>query len=127
MLSDDQILSKAEALARQAAAAGVREEQLSLALVHLKRHRDVGATLAMLGELKTSPFARRTRQTEAQIKAVDASLRLALQGASAWEDAARVVGWARRLLTFYKPARTYGRPRDFGGGPERGRGAGGRR
>ena len=112
MLSADQIakiMPRAETLARQTAAAEVRDEQLSLVLVHLKRHRNVAATLALLGELKRSSFARRSKQTPAQFAALDEHVGRALQGISAWDKAAAIVGWARRLVTFYQP-RNAGRP-----------------
>ena len=119
MQTIDPILSRAETLARQAAGAGVHDDQLSLVLVHLKRHRDVAATLALLGELRRSSFAHRSRSTPGQLKALEESVRLALQGISAWEDAAGIVGWARRLVTYYQPSRSQTRPQD--GGYRRGR------
>ncbi|HEX4965537.1 MAG TPA: hypothetical protein VF173_32305 [Thermoanaerobaculia bacterium] len=119
MPSEDQILSRAETLARKAAAAGVHDDQLSLVLVHLKRHRDVAATLALLAELKRSPFAHRSRQTPRQLQALEESVRLALQGVDAWDDAAGIVGWARRLVTYYQPSqqatRSPGGSREEGG------------
>jgi hypothetical protein len=101
MLTTDQILSRAETLARQAGGAGVHDDQLSLVLVHLKRHHDIAATLTLLVELKKSTFAYRSRSTLEQLKALEASVRPVLQGVAAWEDAAGIVGWARRLVTFY--------------------------
>jgi hypothetical protein len=102
MLTSDQKLSKADTLARKAAAGGVHDNQLSLALVHLKRHQDVAASLALLRELKRSSFARRSKQTPFQFKALEESVRLALQGVSDWKEAAEIVGWARRLVRFYQ-------------------------
>jgi hypothetical protein len=123
-MTPEQMLSRAETLARQAAAAGVRDEQIALALVHLKRHREVAATLALLSELRHSSFARRTRQTPFQFKALEEGVQAALQGVSGWEDAAGIVGWARRLVTFYQPSRSQGRPRDAGQDRRRGGGGG---
>ncbi|HEX3556915.1 MAG TPA: hypothetical protein VIA62_27130 [Thermoanaerobaculia bacterium] len=114
MLTTDQMMSRAEALARQAAGAGVHDDQLSLVLVHLKRHRDIAATLALLVELKRSSFAYRSRSTLEQLKALEESVRPALQGVSAWEDAAGIVGWARRLVTYYQPLRFRSRPPEGG-------------
>lgn len=105
MLTSEQKLSKAETLARKAAAAGVHDDQLSLALVHLKRHRDVAASLVLLDELKRSSFSRRSNQTPFQFKALEENVRLALQGISDWKEAAEIVGWARRLVRFYQSAR----------------------
>ncbi|HTG34103.1 MAG TPA: hypothetical protein VLB76_14335 [Thermoanaerobaculia bacterium] len=103
MLTTDQLMSRAETLARQAGGAGVHDDQLSLILVHLKRHRDIAATLVLLSELRLSSFAHRSRSTPAQFKALEESVRPALLGVSSWEDAAGIVGWARRLLTFHSP------------------------
>jgi hypothetical protein len=103
MLTVEQVLSRAETLARQAAAAGVTDEQVGLALTHLKRHRDVGGTLALLEELKKSPFSQRSRQTPRQFAALEECVRSALQGVSSWEEAAAIVGWARRLVVVYQP------------------------
>jgi hypothetical protein len=112
MLTTDQVLSRAETLARQAGGAGVHDDQLSIVLVHLKRHHDIAATLTLLIELKKSPFAHRSRSTPEQFRALEASVRPALLGVSDWEDAAGIVGWARRLVTFYPPLRTQTRPRE---------------
>jgi hypothetical protein len=100
-LTTDQILTRANNLARQAAAAQVPDEQLSLALVHLKRHRDVAATLTLLAELRRSSFAHRSRSTPAQFQALEENVQRALQDLSDWEEAAAILGWARRLVGFY--------------------------
>jgi len=105
MLTTEQVLMRAETLAQLAAAAGVTDEQLALVLVHLKRHRDVGGTLTLLKELKRSPFSRRSRQTPRQLAALEESVRGALKGLSSWEEAAGIIGWARRLAVFYQPKR----------------------
>jgi len=115
MLTTEQIMSRAETLARQTAGAGVHDDQLSLVLVHLKRHHDIAATLALLVELKKSPFAHRSRSTPWQIKALEESVRPALQGVASWEDAAGIIGWARRLFAYYQPLRSQTRPREGGG------------
>lgn len=100
-LKIEHILSRADALAQQTAGAGVPDAQLSLVLSHLKRHRDVAATLELLKELKRSPFAFRNRGTPAQYSSLDESVRFALKGMTAWEDAAAILGWARRLVVYY--------------------------
>ena len=104
-LKIEHILSRADALAQQTATAGVPDAQLSIVLSHLKRHRDVAATLDLLGELKRSPFAFRNRGTPAQYASLDESVRAALRGLNAWEDAAAVLGWARRLVVYYAQGR----------------------
>lgn len=102
-MNDDQILTRAETLARRAASAGVHEDQLALALSHLKRHQDVAATLRLLAELLRSPFSRRNNRTLNQFRAMEENVRSALQGVASWQDAAGIIGWARRLLKFYQP------------------------
>lgn len=101
MLTPDQRMSRADTLARQAGGAGVHDDQLSLVLVHLKRHQDVAATLALLDKLRSSPFAHRSQSTPAQFRVLEESVRLALQKITDWNEAAFIVGWARRLVTFY--------------------------
>ena len=103
MLTDEQILSKAETLAQRAASAGVHEDQLSFAFAHLKRHQSVAATLQLLSELLKSSFSKRSSQTPVQFKALEENVRAALQGVSSWQEGASIVGWARRLLKFYRP------------------------
>lgn len=98
MLTTDQLMSRAATLARQAGGAGVQENQLSFVLVHLKRHRNIEATLLLLKELKRSPFAYRSNSTPGQFRALEESVRPALKGVSSWEEAAGIIGWARRLL-----------------------------
>lgn len=110
-LKIEQILSRADTLARQTAAARVPDEQLSIVLSHLKRHHDVVATLTLLGELRRSPFAHRTRSTPAQMANLHETVRSAIAGLTAWEDAAAILGWARRLVVFY----TQGQTRSQGG------------
>lgn len=104
-LTIDQILSRANTLARQVAAARVPDAQLSMALVHLKRHRDVAASLALLAELRRSSFALRTGATRAQFQALEENVRLAIRDLSGWEEAAAILGWARRLVSFYAQGR----------------------
>lgn len=98
MLTTDQLMSRATALARQAGGAGVHDDQLSFVLVHLKRHRNIEATLLLLKELKSSPFAHRSRSTPGQFRALEEYVRPALKGDVTWEEAAGIIGWARRLL-----------------------------
>ena len=100
-INSDQILSRANALATQVAAGRVPDEQLSMALVHLKRHHDVAATLTLIAELRSSSFARRSRSTAEQLRILDESVRRALRDLTSWEDAAMVLGWARRLVNYY--------------------------
>lgn len=106
-MTQEQRLARAETLARKAAGAEVREHQLALALVHLKRHRDVRATLDLLKELKHSPFAGRSNRSRKQLTGLEEHVRQAIQGL-AWDEAAEIVGWARRLVTFYQPQQSQG-------------------
>jgi hypothetical protein len=105
-LKIEQILSKADILARQTASARVPDEQLSIVLNNLKRHHDVAATLTLLGELRRSSFGHRTRSTPSQLASLHDSVRFALQGLSDWQDAASIIGWARRLAVFYSQGQT---------------------
>jgi hypothetical protein len=100
-LTSDQILTRANTLASQIAAARVPDAQLSMALVHLKRHRDVAATLKLLAELRRSPFGHRNRGTSEQFRVLEENVRRALQGLTVWEEAAAVLGWGRRLVSYY--------------------------
>jgi hypothetical protein len=109
MLGTPQVLSAADTLARRAAADGVLDNQLALVLAHLKRHRDVAGTLSLLAELETSPFAKRSQQTQRQFAALGRHVRESLHSVSGWQDAAAIVGWARRLAAFHRPVGT-GRP-----------------
>jgi hypothetical protein len=97
MLEEDQILRRAWALAQWTDGAGVKPNQLAWVLAHLRRHRDCGATRRMLARLVRSPFAARTNQTRRQVAALQAAVRDALARDIDWQDAARIVGWARRL------------------------------
>jgi hypothetical protein len=106
MLSTPQVLSAADTLARRAALDGVLDNQLALVLAHLKRHQDVASTLALLEELKTSPFAKRSQQTPRQFAALGRHVRESLLSVSGWQDAAAIVGWARRLAAFHRPVRS---------------------
>lgn len=98
MLTTNQLMSRADILARQVGGAGGQENQLAFVLVHLKRHRNIEATLLLLKELKSSPFAYRSRSTPGQFRALEEYVRPALKGISTWEEAAGIIGWARRLL-----------------------------
>jgi hypothetical protein len=110
VLAIDQVLAAADTLARRAAAAGVQDNQLAYALTHLKRHQDVAGTLSLLARLETSPFAKRSNQTPRQLAALRREVSESLQRVADWRDAAAIVGWARRLAAYYRPA---------GGGPPR--------
>lgn len=105
-LTIEQTLHRAETLARRTAGDQVPDAHLSTVLTHLKRHRNVDATLALLAELKRSPFAQRFGRTKAQLTSLDEHVRSALQGVSDWNDAAAVVGWARRLTIYYAQGQT---------------------
>jgi hypothetical protein len=100
-LTIDQILARANTLASQIAAANVPDQQLSIVLVHLKRHRDVKASLTLLAELRRSPFARRHNAIRAQFQTVEENVRNALKSLTDWEEAAAILGWARRLVSYY--------------------------
>ena len=101
-MTDDDVMRRAEALARQCATAGVLENQLGNVLAHLKRHRSPAATRRLLDALKTSPFAMRTKSTRKQFEALARHVSPALSGTRGWEEAAKIVGWAKRLSPLYR-------------------------
>lgn len=100
--SIEDLMQRGDALARQAALAGVLENQLALVVSHLRRHQDKSSTLTLLEELKDSPFAKRSKGTPDQFKALHRLVRAALSTAQDWEEAAQIVGWARRLLAVHR-------------------------
>jgi hypothetical protein len=101
MLNVDQILDRATTLARRIAGDRIPENQLGMVLAHLRRHRNVGATLDLLGSLQTSPFRFRTKSTPHQFKRLKEHVQAALRGVSDWQEAAWIVGWGRRLVKAY--------------------------
>ncbi len=101
-MTDEEQIRRGDTLARQCASAGVLENQLGLVLAHLKRHRDVRATGRLLESLRGSPFAGRTRSTRLQFEALEKHVRPALASATGWEEAAGIVGWAKRLSAVYR-------------------------
>ncbi len=103
---NDLLMQRAETLARQCAMAGVLENQLGNVLAHLKRHRDVAATRRLLDHLVRSPFAFRSKSTRRQFEALARHVKPALGTARGWQEAAQIVGWAKRLSAVFR-ARTY--------------------
>ncbi len=101
-MNEDDLLRRAETLARQCASAGVLENQLGNVLAHLKRHRSPAATRKLLDSLKTSPFATRTQSTRRQFEALARYVAPALGTARGWQEAAQVVGWAKRLSAVFR-------------------------
>ncbi len=96
-MKEHEVMTRAETLARQCASAGVLENQLATVLAHLRRHRAVAATRRLLDDLTTSPFATRTKSTRRQFEELARHVKMALGGARTWEEAAQIVGWAKRL------------------------------
>ncbi len=102
MLGIDVILQKANVLASRCAGDRVPDNLLSMVLAHLRRHHDVKATLKLLRDLPNSPFARRTSSTERQLRRLGEHVSEAISSNKAsWEEAAWIVGWARRLVQSY--------------------------
>ena len=95
--TDEVILEKAESLASSCVRAGVRDNQLSQVLTHLKRRRDLTATRRLIEGLPRSTFGQRNRGTRRQFEALRDHVGEVLRWANSWQDAATVVGWARRL------------------------------
>lgn len=102
MRTPDQLLTAAHTLASAAATAGVLDNQLAFVLTHLKRHRDVKCTHSLLEQLVTSPFADRSAQAKSQLSQLQLHVRTSLRNVTDWEEAAAIVGWARRLVPFYR-------------------------
>jgi len=98
MMKVDEILPKARVLAEHCAGDGVPDNLLAMVLSHLRRHRDVPATLRLLSALPQSPFGQRTRSTFRQMTGLKRHATAAISGISSWEEAAWIVGWARRLV-----------------------------
>lgn len=101
-MDDEKIMERGDALARRCALDGVPENHLGMVLAHLKRHRRPEATRELLAALPTSAFARRTRATRTQLEALGRHVKAALSQVSNWDDAARIVGWAKRLCPTYR-------------------------
>ncbi len=101
-MTDEELMQRGEALARQCMGAGVLENQLAVVLAHLKRHQDPRATRRLLSELNRSPFAVRTKSSRRQYEALEKHVGAALGRTSDWNEAANVVGWAKRLAPIFK-------------------------
>lgn len=101
MIDAEEILPKAHVLARRCAGAGVPDNLLAMVLSHLRRHRNVKATLHLLSDLPQSPFGQRTGSTRRQLTSLRTHVNEAISGLLDWEEAAWIVGWARRLVRSY--------------------------
>lgn len=104
-MTEGQLMQKGDALARSCASARILESQINWVLQHLKRHRDVQATRQLLDTLPRSPFASRSRSTADQLANLQRLVKPELSSQRTWQQAATVVGWAKRLLPVYKPRR----------------------
>jgi hypothetical protein len=100
MLEMDEILDRATTLARRCDGDRVPENLLAMVLSHLRRHRDVAETLGLLTALQKSPFRQRTKSTPHQFAKLKDHVTVAVTRTS-WEEAAWIVGWARRLARSY--------------------------
>ncbi len=101
MLAMDEILSRANTLAQRCGGDRVPENLLAMVLAHLRRHHDLQATRSLLAALQRSPFRLRTQSTARQLAKLETHVTATLGGVSGWEDAAWIVGWARRLARSY--------------------------
>lgn len=101
-MHEEDLMKRGDSLAQRCAMDGVLENQLALVLAHLKRHRRPEATHQLLAALPTSPFAQRTRSTRGQLESLGRHVKTALGRVSSWEEAAVIVGWAKRLWPVYK-------------------------
>ncbi len=103
--SEDELMQQGGMLAADCARSGVLENQLATVLAHLKRHQNPARTAELLKSLPGSPFARRTRSTGEQLQSLERLVRPVLIRAGGWQEAATVIGWAKRLAAFYQPRR----------------------
>ncbi len=101
-MNEEDLMKRGDSLAQRCAGDKVPENQLGMVLAHLKRHRRPEATHKLLAGLPVSPFGRRTGSTRGQFEALQRHVKAALSGVSRWEEAAVIVGWAKRLWPVYK-------------------------
>ncbi len=100
--SEEEILvERGDKLARACAKAGVRENDLAMLLAHLRRHRNPKGSLKLLASLERSTFAGRNKGTRKQMEALHQHGRPVLNRARNWQEAATVVGWAKRLMVVH--------------------------
>ncbi len=109
-MDEREVLRRASALADQAAQANVLDNQLGQMLTHLKRHNSVESMLSLVKKLPASSFGQRSGQTPRQLSALARLLPQSLAHVSRWEDAAAILGWARRLVRASRQERDDRRP-----------------
>lgn len=116
MTEQEILMERGDNLAAQCVLAQVPDNHLGTVLAHLKRHRDPKATARMLDELVKSPFARRFGKTGEQLEGLRLHVGSSLRQARDWQEAAQVVGWAKRLMAVrqleklrQKPSRSHDR------------------
>jgi len=101
MLAMDEILGRATILAQRCGGDRVPENLLAMVLSHLRRNRDLQATRSLLTALQKSPFRLRTQSTPRQLAKLETHVTAALSRVTEWEEAAWIIGWARRLARSY--------------------------
>jgi hypothetical protein len=102
-MNEERHMQKGESLARLCAQNGVQESHLGWVLAHLKHFQDPHATRTLLECLPRSAFAQRTKKTREQIEHLSHLVLAEVQSQRPWQEAATIVGWAKRLLAVYKP------------------------
>lgn len=110
MTEQEILMERGDNLAAQCVLARVPDNHLGTVLAHLKRHRDPKATAKMLDELVKSPFARRFGKTGEQLEGLRRHVGSSLRQARDWQEAAQIVGWAKRLMAVRKLERRPERP-----------------
>jgi hypothetical protein len=100
-----ELLTQGTALANRCVQSKVLENQLAMVVAHLRRHRSIAQTRALLKHLPKSSFGDRTNSTRPQLEQLSKHVGYAFGRLSDWEEAATVVGWAKRLVAFYQPRR----------------------
>jgi hypothetical protein len=100
-MTEEELMQRGQELAKSCADAQVPDNQLALVLAHLTRHHNLEGTLLMVERLPKSPFGKRSKRTREQLEKLEIHVNRALREISGWHEAAQVVGWGKRLYSFY--------------------------
>jgi len=101
-MNEEDLMTRGDAMARRCAMDGVLENQLAMVLAHLNRHRNPQATRELVRAMPRSVFATRSGRARGQYEALERHVSPELGRVKTWEEAAVVVGWAKRLWSSYK-------------------------
>ena len=98
MTEDDALIEKARSLAADCRSAKVNKNEVQQILGHLRRRRDLPATLKLLKSLPKSCFNRGDFKLQKRLEALGTHVGSALRGQPDWLQAARLLGWTCRFL-----------------------------